>query len=132
MRAAIQDLVTAEFHIESSEVTIHDQPFRIDQLTATMAPFAQTPSASGAVPEWVVQCAIGIPLILAGLLFMRSYLRRVVVVREIEEVEAPVILTPEDREARRRKNVTESLDTASEESPEAVAGLIRTWLTEEE
>jgi flagellar biosynthesis/type III secretory pathway M-ring protein FliF/YscJ len=69
-------------------------------------------------------------LMLIAFFVIRSFMRRAMAVpgEEAEEVEEVVEV---DHEAERRKRVAEEVERLSNEEPEAVASLLRTWMIEE-
>jgi flagellar biosynthesis/type III secretory pathway M-ring protein FliF/YscJ len=85
-------------------------------------------------PNWwqnsTVQLGGQLLLMLVAFLVVRSFMRGAMrppeeVDEELEEVEEV------DEEAERRKRVTEEVERLSRDEPEAVASLLRTWMTEE-
>lgn len=93
-------------------------------------------AAAGVVipPNWWQNSALQLGgqllLMLIAFFVIRSFMRRAMVApeEEVEEVEAVVEI---DEEAERRKRVAEEVERLSREEPEAVASLLRTWMTED-
>ena len=79
------------------------------------------------------QCAIVVfkaVLIIGGFILVRHFLRRAMVLPPEEEEE--IIEIPEaTMEDLRRQEVAAEVERMSQESPDVVAALLRSWLTEE-
>ncbi|MBI4557751.1 MAG: flagellar M-ring protein FliF [Candidatus Hydrogenedentes bacterium] len=117
--------------VAAGDITIFDQPFELAQL----APVPGAPSVEGeTVQSVLVQLAKEgwkWILVVVGFFWVRSLLRRAMSapVRPEEELpEAP----PMSSEELRKRQITTEIEHATQEQPEGVAALLRTWMSEPE
>jgi len=118
---------------EETEITINDQAFTITNLGEARVAFQEIERVK--LLETLMNYAVNaakIAMILLAFILARRFLRRAVVVpvgeeegRSYERAQA----TPEDV---RREQINEEVARMSQENPDAVAALLRTWLAEEE
>ncbi len=122
---------------EPTEITLSDQPFDITKLTEARTAFEDIERAK----QWDVVIQYGlnagkVALVLIGFMIVRNLLRRAVVLPRPEEAleeSAPTFgkptASPEDI---RREEIAGEVARLSEQEPEAVAALLRSWLAQEE
>jgi flagellar M-ring protein FliF len=119
-----------------TKVTVNDQPFDIAKLTEAKTAFEEIERAN--TSQTVVQYGMNIGkilLIVVGFWLVRRFLRQAIIVpateiREEEGVRVPKPeATPDDI---RREEIANEVARLSEQEPEAVAALLRSWLAEEE
>ena len=117
-----------------TEVTVYDHPFDVARLTRARAAFEEMEEAA----RWDLwydrgRDALWLLGIILGLWISRRFLRRVIVVRLEEEEGEMAPAKPEaSPEVLRREEIFGEVTRMSEQEPEAVAGVLRTWLSEEE
>ena len=121
---------------EPTQVTISDQPFEIAKLTEARAAFEEIEQAR--TLDVVLQYGMNVAklvLVLVGFLMVRSFLRRAMVLpaegaagERGRGIPMPTA-SPEDL---RREEIAAEVTRLSEQEPDAVASLIRSWLAEEE
>ncbi|MCP4646035.1 MAG: flagellar M-ring protein FliF [bacterium] len=120
------------FGVTPDQVEVYDQPFELEGLVAAGAAVGME---AAPVAAWLVQYQWifkGLGL-LAGFLVLRSFLLRSLVSPEEEEQEdiVPDMPTPSAEELRRRE-ISDEVERLSKEEPDAVASLLRTWLSQSE
>ena len=138
LRKKYEDLVLASVGKETEEtkVTVTDMPFEINELAAGQAAGVPAKAATAdLVMTW--GSPLGkVMLILLGFFMVRRILRRLYVVPTDEEepvaAAEPIAMAVASPEDLHREEVTEELARLSQEEPEAVAALLRSWLAEEE
>ena len=114
------------YETESTDITIMDQPFDVSPMevpaTAMTASLMQNPQLWQAVQGF---------LILLSFILLRIFIRRAMVLptTEVEEVIEMPKMSEEDRHAMDISNEVERL---SQEEPETVAALLRTWMAEDD
>lgn len=117
--------------VASDDVTVYDHPFELEQLEVAQVVFEELEAAR--TREMLVEYGMNVGkilLIVLGFLLVRRLLRRAVVapLRAEERIEGPP-LSPEEM---RRRQMTSDIEQTSEREPEAVAALLRGWMTERE
>jgi flagellar biosynthesis/type III secretory pathway M-ring protein FliF/YscJ len=114
---------------EPTEVAVFDQPYKLDRLAA-----AQVSVPAPAVPFYenrVVQLVLQVLAILAVFLVLRVVMRRALVLPTVEEEE--VVELPEASKAElRRQEIAAEVERLSNEQPEVVAALLRSWMSSED
>lgn len=114
---------------EPTEIAIYDQPFRLDDLAAVQA--SEIPVSVPLIQNRVVQLTLQILAILAAFVVLRIFMRRALVLPTVEEEE--VVELPEASKAElRRQEIAAEVERLSNEQPEVVAALLRSWMAEEE
>ena len=140
LRKKYEDLVLASVgkEVEETKVTVTDMPFEISELAAGQAA-ATAVTTQTAMAELMTTwgATLGkLMLVLFGFLMVRRILRRLYVVPAEEEEELvssePIAMAVASPEDLHREEVTVELARLSQEEPEAVAALLRSWLSEEE
>ncbi len=115
-----------------TEVIIHDHPFDIERLAVTEMDDARMLQLQEHWARWawiVAQLA----MIAIGFLVVRRLLRSVIQEpEEIVEEEEIVELPAATREELRRQDVEREIERLSQERPDTVAALLRSWLAEDE
>jgi flagellar M-ring protein FliF len=137
-RKAYEDFIKAAVGEgqEPTQVTISDQPFNIAELTGAKVAFEEIERAK--TRDMMIQYGMNVVklvLILCGFLVVRSFLRRAVVGRVEEAAEERFAGLPRPAaspEDVRREEIASEVVRLSEQEPQSVAALIRTWLAEEE
>jgi flagellar M-ring protein FliF len=114
-----------------TQVTVYDQAFDIADLAGVQTGAAAMQNAE--TRQWVLQLvwyAAQVILILAGFLLIRSFLRRAIEIPDEEpgERELPTAAP----EVLRRQEVEGEVRRMSDQEPEMVSALLRTWMTQEE
>lgn len=114
-----------------TEVTLHDHPFAIEQLPAVAA-IGETQAAE----QWAqrmqwIWTALQILGILVGFFALRMLLRRAIEAPGEHEEEEVTQIPEATREDIRRNEVAMEVNRLASEEPEAVAALLRGWMTEE-
>ncbi|MCX5770932.1 MAG: hypothetical protein NTZ09_11760, partial [Candidatus Hydrogenedentes bacterium] len=118
---------------EETEITINDQPFTITNLGEARVAFQEIERVK--LVETLMNYGVNaakIALIVLVFVVGRRFLRRAVVMPVEEEEDRSyerAQATPEDV---RRDQINEEVARMSQENPDAVAALLRTWLAEEE
>lgn len=113
---------------EPTEVVVYDQPFKIERISGT------APAPTPGLPWYqlpLVQWTWRVGLIVVVFLVIRFLMRRALVLPAVEEEE--VLEIPEVSPVeRRRQEIAAEVERLSQEEPETVAALLRTWLSEED
>lgn len=118
---------------EETEITINDQPFTITNLGEARVAFQEIEQIK--LLETLMSYAANaakIALIVLVFVVGRRFLRRAIIVSPEEEegrAYERAQATPEDV---RREQINEEVARMSQENPDSVAALLRTWLAEEE
>ena len=121
---------------EPTQVTISDQPFEIAKLTEARVAFEEIERAR--TLDVVLQYGMNVAkllLVLVGFLLVRSFLRRAMVFPAegvAGERGGGVPMPTASPEDLRREEIAAEVTRLSEQEPDAVASLIRSWLAEEE
>ncbi len=127
-----KDWIATAVGVSTSDVTVYDHPFKIAQLAAVTG--AAEGVAAAGTRDALVQ--YGIPLfklvlLVMGFLLVRFLLRRAMVLPTTEVEEEVPIPEPSSEDLRRRE-VAAEVDRLSQQEPETVAALLRSWLSESE
>lgn len=112
--------------VESTDVVVIDQPFKV----AAASPMT-VPATAALMQNPQFWQAVQILLIILSFLVLRVFIRRAMVLptAEVEEViEMPTI----SAEEQHRQDVAAEVQRLSQEEPETVASLLRTWIAEDE
>ncbi len=113
---------------EPTEVVVYDRQFAGDRLAGV--PPVSAPSAFSLDAPWF-QWTWRVALVLLAFLVIRSLMRRMLVLPPAEEEE--VVEIPEASPAeRRRQEIAAEVERLSQQEPETVAALLRTWMSQEE
>jgi flagellar M-ring protein FliF len=124
---------------EPTKVTVSDQAFDIAKLTEARAAFQEIERAR--TVDIVLQYGMSVVkllLVIMGFFAVRSFLRRAIVVpappvvASVEEETSPLSMPTASPEDIRREEVAAEVARLSEQEPDAVAALLRSWLSEEE
>jgi len=121
---------------EPTQVTISDQPFDIAKLTEAKVAFQEIERAK--TLDMVLQYGMNVVkllLVIFGFFLVRSFLRRAIVSpveQAIEERFAGLSKPAASPEDVRREEIAAEVVRLSEQEPQSVAALIRSWLAEEE
>jgi flagellar M-ring protein FliF len=113
---------------EPTEVIVYDRQFATDRLAGV--PPVVAPSLFSLDAPWF-QWTWRIALLLLAFLVIRSLMRRALVLPPAAEEE--VVEIPEASPAeRRRQEIAAEVERLSQQEPETVAALLRTWMSQEE
>ncbi|PCJ57679.1 MAG: flagellar M-ring protein FliF [Candidatus Hydrogenedentota bacterium] len=111
-----------------TEVVVFDQAFNLNQMVVASA----VPGVSSSLfqSRWLTTVLQGF-LVLAAFLVIRLFMRRAMVLPTLEEQETVEIpeLSPDEQ---RRHDMAAEVERLSQEEPETVAALLRTWMAMEE
>jgi flagellar M-ring protein FliF len=117
------------------DVAVFDQPFQLEQLAAAQETFATLERS--ALMAWWMDFGMNLlkfVLVLAGFWLVRRWLLRAIAATEPEEVEEEIIIEapgPSPDELRKREVFAE-VEKLSQMQPDAVAALLRAWISESE
>lgn len=124
---------------EPTKVTLSDQAFDIGKLTESKVAFQEIERTK--TTDMLLQYGMNVGkllLVFVGFFVVRSFLRRAMVIpgeasggsaAEHVPMEAMPTASPEDV---RREEIAAEVSRLSEQEPDAVAALLRSWLAEEE
>lgn len=114
--------------VEPTEVIVYDRQFETDRLAGV--PPVVAPSAFSLDAPWF-QWTWRIALVLLAFLVIRALMRRALVLPPAEEEE--IVEIPEASPAeRRRQEIAAEVERLSQQEPETVAALLRTWMSQED
>ncbi len=113
---------------QPTEVVVYDQPFKLERLPGTAAaPKVEAPWYQTPLVQWTWRLGLVVLVFFA----IRFLMRRALVLPSVEEEE--VMEMPELGPAeRRRQEIAEEVERLSQQEPEMVAALLRTWMSEED
>lgn len=117
--------------VKEEDVHVFAQAFQLDQLKEAKETFAVLERASlvSALLQWGGYVLKAV-LVLAGFLLARRAMLRIMAATPVEEEELEVP-KPSTAEMRKRQ-IAEEVENLSQQQPEAVASLLRAWMTESE
>ena len=128
-----KNLVASAVGTIGEKVKISDHPFNIEQLAAATPAAASAPAprafAIGSTQIDGILKVIGIALLFFIVRFLAI---RATVHREGKEEEVEIELPKASPEELRKREMAAEVERVSMEQPEAVASLLRTWLSETE
>lgn len=129
-RRFIASAVGPEVNVE--DVHVFAQAFQIDQLREAKETFAVLEQAQlvSALVQWGGYVLKAV-LVLVGFWLARRALLRIMAATPLEEEEELELPKPTSEEMRKREIAAE-VESLSERQPEAVASLLRAWMTEGE
>lgn len=115
-------------------VTVNDHPFDIAKLTEARTAFEAIERAN--LMQTVLQwgwSVLEVMLVIGGFWLARRFLRRAIIT-PVEEEEAEAVLqeigpSPEDL---RREEIANEVAKMSQENPDAVVALLRTWIAQDQ
>lgn len=126
-----QNLVATAVGVSADKVMISDHPFELQQLAAATPAVAATasPFSFGAVQLDGILKILGV----AVLFFVVRFLALRATVRKAQMDDTVEIDLPKaSAEELRKREIATEVERVSQEQPEAVASLLRTWLSETE
>ncbi len=128
-----KQLLAAAVGITDDKVQVRDHPFEIERLATTTTAFEQAQAAS-TWAKWqdVLSWAAKLGAIAAAFLLVRYFLVRATIPGAVEEEEIRIELPTAGPEELRKREIASEVERVSQEQPEAVASLLRTWLSERE
>jgi len=129
-------LVAAVGGDEPADVTVEDFPLTVADTGGGDAGPKDTETGGGWSSDWENQVGIGVQLgvILLGLLIVRRLLKRAILTpaRKVETNVAAFERPTASAEDVRREEVSAEVARMSQDNPEAVVALLRSWMNEEE
>ncbi len=131
--ARYQDFIAAAVGVDAGDITVYDHPFRIDELAEARAAMEEIEAAN--LREMLVTYGMNIltvVIIVVGFLMVRRLLRQASASQEEEEEQAGVQGPAISTEEQRRRTMAAEVEQASQQNPEAIAALLRTWISESE
>lgn len=118
---------------EVATVSVYDHPFpdarELDRIVA--AQVLPVSGLSGILQNSTVRMAINVVMMALVFILLRVFMRRAMVLPTVEEEET-VELPEATREDLRRMEVASEVERLSREEPEAVAALLRSWMSQED
>jgi len=131
--ARYQDFIAASVGVDAADITVYDHPFRIDELAEARAAMEEIEAAN--LREMLLTYGMNVltvVVIVIGFFVVRRLLRQATVTREAEmeqvAAEGPAFSTEEQR----RRQMAAEVEQASQQNPDAIAALLRTWISESE
>ena len=119
--------------VEAGDITVFDHPFQVDEVADAHAAMAMMEAAE--FREMLLTYGINagaVVLIIVGLFVVRRMMRNMTLPTPREEAPAEAAGPGGTAEDQRRRAVMTDVERVSQEDPEAVASLLRTWMTETE
>lgn len=118
--------------VTPDDITVYDHPFEIDALAEARAAMVDAEAAEFREMALVYGMnAAALVLVIVGFFLIRRLLRRATLPQpegEPQPSKEPAA-SPADR---KQQQIAAEVEKASQENPEAVAALLRTWITESE
>jgi len=118
-------------NVAEDAVNVFDQPISMDSLAVAQQAFNDVERARtwGMIME-ALRALAPILLLVVGLFVIRHFLLRITEVPPEPDEEVPITeLSPAEA---RRQEVASQVERMTRESPEAMAAVLRTWMSEEE
>jgi len=127
------ELVAAAVGVTDDNIEVRDHPFNLEQLAAATTAFDRVETAAwqGTLLQWGEYLWKTL-LIVAAFFILRYFVLRASVDQDKVREEIHLEIQRATPEERRRKEIAQEVERVSEEQPEAVASLLRTWLSESE
>jgi flagellar M-ring protein FliF len=127
------ELVSAAVGVTGDSIEVRDHPFELEQLAAATTAFDRVETAAWQSDIWDIASTIG-KLAAVVLLFfvVRYFLLRAAVSQDKIKEEVHLEIQRATPEERRRQEIAQEVERVSQDQPEAVASLLRTWLSEPE
>ena len=127
------ELVAAAVGVADDNIEVRDHPFNLEQLAAATTAFDSVETAAWRSNLWETGTTVG-KLVLVVILFfvLRYFLLRAAVSQDKLKEEVHLEIQRASPEERRRKEIAQEVERVSQDQPEAVASLLRTWLSESE
>ena len=118
-------------NVAADAVSVFDQPISMESLAVAQQAFDDVERARiwGMVME-ALRGLAPILLLVVGLLVVRHFLLRITA--QAPEMEEEVVITQLSPAESRRQEVASQVDRLTRESPEAMASILRTWISEED
>jgi len=126
-------LVASACGIEETKVEVRDHPFEVAKLAAATSAFEAVQTASF-LSNWQdsISLILKIGAVLVAFLIVRRLLLRASIPVEPEEETVRFEMPTAGPEEVRKREIAGEVQRVSQEQPEAVAALLRTWLSERE
>ncbi|MFP4172785.1 MAG: flagellar basal-body MS-ring/collar protein FliF [Candidatus Hydrogenedentota bacterium] len=128
-----QDFIAASVGVDAGNISVYDHPFRIDELGDARAAMEEIETAN--LREMLLTYGMNVltlVIIVIGFFVVRRLLRRASVSHEEESEQAAAEGPTLSTEEQRRRQMAADVEQASQQNPEAVAALLRTWISESE
>lgn len=126
-------LVASACGVDENLVEVRDHPFELDKLTAATSAFEAVQTAS-LMANWqdTLSMILKLGAVAVAFLMVRRMLLRAAIPIEPEEEIARFEVPTAGPEELRKREIAGEVERVSQEQPEAVAALLRTWLSERE
>jgi flagellar M-ring protein FliF len=126
-------LVASAVGIEDTLVEVRDHPFDVERLAAATTAFEAVQTASF-LANWqdTLSWILKLGAVAVAFLLVRRFLSRASIPMESEEGEVRFEMPTAGPEEMRKREIAGEVQRVSQEQPEAVAALLRTWLSERE
>ncbi|GMV93213.1 MAG: hypothetical protein AMXMBFR82_29910 [Candidatus Hydrogenedentota bacterium] len=127
------ELVAAAVGVADDNIEVRDHPFELEQLAAATTAFDRVETAAwqGTLLQWGEYALKGI-LIIVAFFVVRYLVMRAAVSQDQVKEEVHLEIQRATPEERRRQEIAQEVERVSQDQPEAVASLLRTWLSETE
>lgn len=126
-------LVASACGIEENLVEVRDHPFEVEKLAAATSALEAVQTASF-MANWqdTISMILKIGAVAFAFLLVRRLLLRASIPMEPEEEAVRFEMPTAGPEEIRKREIAGEVERVSQEQPEAVAALLRTWLSERE
>lgn len=126
-------LVAAAVGVSDENIEVQDHPFELEQLAAATTAFDRVETAAwqSDLVEWGIWFG-KVALVVALFLVARRFLLRAAIRQDLMKEEPHLEIQRATPEERRRQEIAAEVDRVSQEQPDTVASLLRTWLSESE
>lgn len=127
------ELVAAAVGVADDSIEVRDHPFELEQLAAATTAFDRVETAAwqGTLLKWGEYLWKTV-LVIAAFFILRYFVLRATVNQDKIKEEVHLEIQRASPEERRRQEIAQEVERVSQEQPEAVASLLRTWLSESE
>ncbi|HRI88563.1 MAG TPA: flagellar basal-body MS-ring/collar protein FliF [Candidatus Hydrogenedentes bacterium] len=129
-----KDLVAMAVGVSNENITISDHPFELAQLATAMPSTGEVAAPASGLPFGTAQLDGIIKAVAIILLFfvVRFLALRATVRKERMDDDVAIDLPTASPEEMRKREMATEVERVSQEQPETVASLLRTWLNEPE
>ncbi len=128
-----KELVAAAVGVTDDNIEVRDHPFELEQLAAATTAFdrVETAAWTSTLLEWGGN-VLKVALVIVLFFILRRLLMRAAVRQDLVKEDLDLEIQRATPEERRRQEIAQEVERVSEDQPEAVASLLRTWLSESE
>lgn len=130
--AMYKSLVATAVGISEDKVKISDHPFELQKLAAATPVVAPAPTGSFSVGTLQIDGILKIVGVLLLFFLVRFLAIRATVRKDRMDEDISIELPQASPEELRKREIATEVERVSQEQPEAVASLLRTWLSETE